>query len=79
VSGYQQVSATSTTGSVTATCPPGKVVVGGGGYATNNGSGTVSVTGSYPASTSSWIVTAERQSGNGGFTVTAFAICATSA
>ena len=48
VSGYVQVKATGTTHTVTATCPQGDVVLGGGSPS--------ETTGSYPSSTSAWTV-----------------------
>jgi hypothetical protein len=61
----------------TATCPAGTVALGGGGLVTNNGSGTLSITSSYPTSTTVWSVTADRQSGSGNWTLQASVLCAT--
>ena len=64
---------------VTVTCPGGTKVLGGGGLATNNSSGTVALTASYPSSDTVWTVTAERQSGSGNWTLVASVICGTAA
>jgi hypothetical protein len=60
---------------VTATCPVGQKATGGGGLLVNNGSGTVSLTSSYPSSDTVWTVTGARQSGSGNWTAQAFVIC----
>ena len=61
----------------TATCPGGKKAIGGGGITVNNGSGTVSLTSTYPSSDTVWTVSAARQSGSGNFTVQAYVVCIT--
>ncbi len=67
VAGYVQVKATGTGQSVTATCPEGDVVLGGG-----NVSGEAA--GSYPSSASSWTV--NRAHDNKQATLTVIATCA---
>jgi hypothetical protein len=60
---------------VTATCPNGKVVLGGGGRI--SGAAGLSITASYPSSNTVWTVTAERHSGSGNWSVRAYVVCAT--
>lgn len=67
VAGYAQVRATSTGQTVTATCPNGDIVLGGG-----NISGEVA--GSYPSSNSSWTIV--RAHDNHQATITVVATCA---
>jgi hypothetical protein len=63
--GYVQVTATGTGSSVTAQCPAGDVVLGGGS--------PDEVTGSYPSSTSSWTINRDHLSPK---TMTVIATCA---
>jgi hypothetical protein len=51
--------------------------MGGGGILVNSGSGTVSLTASYPSSDTVWTVIGVRQSGSGNFTAQAYVICVT--
>jgi hypothetical protein len=57
-------------------CSGGKKALGGGGIVVNNGSGTVSITSTYPSADDTWSVTADRQSGNGNWTLQAYVVCA---
>jgi hypothetical protein len=67
-----------TTVSSTATCPSGKVLLGGGGEVTTGQSGRAALLASGPTSTTTWRATAvvtQNLSGGNTATVTAFAIC----
>ncbi len=81
LSGYIRVQGTSTPSdntapkAATATCPAGKNAIGGGGVATNAGNGTVSLTASYPSADNVWTVVADRQSGNGSWSLLAWVVC----
>jgi hypothetical protein len=67
-------------GAVSATCPTGKSLIGGGGTATrvdgSFGGDSYKVVASWPASATSWTVRGYKTSGSGGLKVTAWAICA---
>ncbi|MGB8862069.1 MAG: hypothetical protein WCC60_22625 [Ilumatobacteraceae bacterium] len=68
------------TKTVTAACPVGKKVVGGGGllsFTTANESGEVNIISSYPTSDTVWTVTAavDNTQDVTTWTVTAFAVC----
>jgi hypothetical protein len=68
----------SQTKSVTATCPAGKRVVGGGARATGAGVTEVSVTENYPASTNQWTASAREVNAVGGsWSLSVYALCAT--
>lgn len=66
------------TATVTATCPAGTKVLGGGGYDDQNG-GQTNTLASYPSATSTWTYTQSCREGGGcsGSKVYVFAICAT--
>jgi hypothetical protein len=76
VSGSVSANSTTSPKTATATCPSGTSALGGGGVTVNNGSGTLSLTNSYPSSSTVWTVTAARQSGSGNWTVQAYVVCA---
>jgi hypothetical protein len=59
----------------TASCSGGSKAAGGGGIVTNNGSGTVSLTSTYPSSDTVWTVVGIRHSGSGNWTIQAYVIC----
>jgi hypothetical protein len=67
VAGYAQVKATGTGHTVTATCPDGDIVLGGGNLGGE-------VAGSYPSSNTSWTIV--RSHDNHRATNTAIATCA---
>ena len=67
VAGYAQVKATGAGHTVTATCPDGDIVLGGGNLGGE-------VAGSYPSSTTSWTIV--RAHDNHQPTITAIATCA---
>ena len=67
VAGYAQVKATGPGQTVTATCPTGDIVLGGGNIGGE-------VAGSYPSSTTSWTIV--RAHDNHRATITAVATCA---
>jgi hypothetical protein len=79
ISGYQvvtQTSATTTTPSqsITVPCPPGKLVLGGGGSTSDP---SVAVTQTIPSGNAAWSVTATAPaSGTDAWRVTGYAICA---
>jgi len=81
VSGYEQVVAaspanTTSTKTITASCPVGKVVLGGGFVA--SGVTTTAVLGNGPGSPSDWTVTVrENQTGTPTWTLTVTAVCVT--
>jgi len=81
VSGYEQVVAsssanTTTPKTITASCPAGKVVLGGG-FVTSGVTTTI-VLGNGPGSTSDWTVTVrENQAGTPTWTLTVTAACVT--
>jgi hypothetical protein len=77
VSGRELVKgAPSSGGPAFATCPSGKTVVSGGATVGGDSRGVV-LQSSYPASADRWEATAIDTDGAGGWTLTAFAICAT--
>jgi hypothetical protein len=77
VAGTASANDTTTPKTATVTCASGQKALGGGGIITNNGTGTVSLTTSYPSADDTWSVTGDRQSGSGNWTLQAWAVCAT--
>jgi len=82
VSGYQRVSYataddTVAVKSATATCPSGKIVIGGG-YAVSETTDTIFVRLNGPDETTAWTVLAARTSGTGAWALEAIALCASS-
>jgi hypothetical protein len=61
-------------GTVTASCPSGSKVLGGGGRVTTD-TGRVGLSASLPTPEQGWTVTGNRESGSGDATITARAIC----
>jgi hypothetical protein len=63
----------------TASCPAGKLLVGGGGRTSATNTGRAALQASYPSSTTTWtaiaILTAGNLGGGGSLTVQAYAIC----
>lgn len=67
----------STTKSVTATCPATKRVIGGGARVTGTGATEVAVSESYPATANQWTALAREINAVGSsWTLTAYALCA---
>lgn len=82
IAGLEVVTAASATDSstpksVTATCPAGKKVVGGGARVTGGGAAEVAVTEAYPGSATQWVTLAREQYATGAsWTLAAYAFCA---
>ncbi len=82
ISGYERVSASNTTGAggvrvVTANCPGGKKVLGGGVNVTGYNFFPPYISQSYPLDADSWLVEVKNNELLVGITVTAWAVCAT--